>query len=351
MGLKTDTRFRVRAAAEQIEAGGKRYADITVDDIRAITGTGSRTTINDELKTWKAERDKAVALSSSVPPEVMALATAMWAAAVERGESVFEERRLDMEREVAVMADKLSSAEGERVQALNDLADFRGQLETANTEISNYRELLGREGVAKDNALERVARLEVDLEASRQQLVLDVERERQEGRRLVAEAVAASEARETANRAEINLLGERLEGAQRQFSLQLDEARQIAKRSEGAAQKANERAEELSGQLQVANANAVSHAREIDELKARIVALQTSAASESASLTSQLELARRETREAEQAAAECRGARSVLEIQYKELKEQLTVVLRELDGAKKAKASKVERASKVTEKP
>lgn len=351
MGLKTDTRFRVRAAAKQIEAGGKRYADITVDDIRAITNTGSRTTINDELKTWKAERDKAFALSNSVPPEVMALATGMWAAAVERGEVVFEERRLEMEKEVATMAEQLSAAEGERGQALNELAEFRSQLDTANTELSNYREVLGRETVAKEHALLRITALESEVATVRNQAALDVERERLEGRRILAEAIAANEGRETANRAEINLLGERLESAQRQFALQLDEARQLAKRQEIAAQKANAHAEELNGQLQAATANAASMGRDAEELRGRLAAAESAAATEIAQLRGQLEKSQRETREAEQAAAECRGARSLLETQYKELKEQLTAVERELDSAKKAKTSKGERVSKVADKP
>src|SRR3712207_3352660 len=107
MSRLSDTRFRTREAAARLVASGRRPHDLTVDLIYAEIRQGSRTTINDELKQWKMEQTKLNTLSGAVPPAVANSMVAAWAAAVEHGAKAFQDRREELEADLAKAADQV----------------------------------------------------------------------------------------------------------------------------------------------------------------------------------------------------------------------------------------------------
>ncbi|GMV31045.1 MAG: hypothetical protein AMXMBFR59_31700 [Rhodanobacteraceae bacterium] len=78
MSRSSDTRQRTREAAAQLVAGGKHPHEITVDAIYAVIQQGSRTTINDALKTWREERTKVDALGADLPPALADSMRSLW---------------------------------------------------------------------------------------------------------------------------------------------------------------------------------------------------------------------------------------------------------------------------------
>jgi len=111
MSRVSDTRLRTRQAAAKLVASGRRPHALTVDLIYAEIRQGSRTTINDELKLWKDEQAKVDALSAALPAPVANAMLAAWAVAVEHGESVFDQRREEVEAELAEASNRAETAE------------------------------------------------------------------------------------------------------------------------------------------------------------------------------------------------------------------------------------------------
>jgi len=87
---RPSTRDLTRQAADQLLAQDPQLTPerITVDKIYAVIQQGSRTTINEELKAWRANKSK-----PQIPRELLDL----WRDTVEQAQAVFAQDRALME--------------------------------------------------------------------------------------------------------------------------------------------------------------------------------------------------------------------------------------------------------------
>jgi archaellum component FlaC len=104
----SSTRELTRQAADQLLLRDPKLAPekITVDKIYAVIQQGSRTTINGELKAWRADKSK-----PCMPKELLDL----WDDAVQRAQELFAQDRERMEGEVSAAirhADELNTDNG-----------------------------------------------------------------------------------------------------------------------------------------------------------------------------------------------------------------------------------------------
>lgn len=250
MGRISDTRQRTRQAASQLVASGQQPHNLTVDLIYAEIRQGSRTTINDELKLWKDEQVKVNALSASLPAPVASAMLAAWAAAVEHGEQVFDERRAEVEAELAQALVRTDAAETAKIQAQNEINSLREQLEQARAGEAEARVMAQRERDAKDSALQRTLDIEQRLSSERAVATNQLEGQRQAHEHQLREQQKALAASQAQLREELARATERLEGVQRHVLLQVSEAREAQKRAEHALTKAVQRSEHLVSELE-----------------------------------------------------------------------------------------------------
>lgn len=147
-----------------------------MDQIHGVIRQGSRTTINDELKRWKAERVQADALASTLPPAIAESMHSLWAAAVDQGVQQFAAERAALveardaalancqeQRELGAQLQAQQDALIEQVATLTaalesaqrDRADVEAARAAATAEAATLRETLDHE--RQDGARERTA--------------------------------------------------------------------------------------------------------------------------------------------------------------------------------------------------
>ena len=248
MSRVSDTRQRTRQAAQKLVATGRRPHEITVDMIYAEIRQGSRTTINDELKLWKDEQAKVDALNAALPAPVANAMLAAWAVAVEHGERVFDERRVEVEEELAQAVTRVNAAEATRLEAQTLIETLQEQLSQARAETMMARTDAQHERDAKEAAQQRVSDSESRLAAERAQTQnrLDTQREAYEQQlQQQRDALATSEAK---LRDELAHATEQLEGVQKHVMMQVAEAREAQKHAEVQLLKAQQRYERLSSE-------------------------------------------------------------------------------------------------------
>ncbi|MHB9102701.1 MAG: DNA-binding protein [Sulfuricella sp.] len=163
----SDTRIRTREAAARLVAAGHRPHDLTVDLIYAEIRQGSRTTINDELKLWKDEQAKVDALSAALPPAVANAMMATWAVAIEHGEKAFEQRREEVEGELATALQRAQALETALASQQEEATALRAQLESRQAEVDVLRAEASSARAATEAAQARALALEQQLDALR----------------------------------------------------------------------------------------------------------------------------------------------------------------------------------------
>ena len=258
MSRVSDTRQRTRQAAAKLVADGRRPHELTVDLVYTEIRQGSRTTINDELKLWKDEQAKVDALSAALPAPVANAMLAAWAVAVEHGERVFDERRMEVEAELTQVITGAEATKAAHAEAIAEIATLRELVERARGEAITARADAQRERDAKDAALQRAADSDSRLvaEHSESQSRFDAQRDAHE-RQLhqQRDALAASEAK---LRDELARATDRLEGVQKHVLLQVAEAREVQRRAEDQLAKALQRNERLASEAESLRAEAAS---------------------------------------------------------------------------------------------
>ena len=275
MGRTSDTRQRTREAAADLVAQGHRPHAITVDLIYAAIGQGSRTTINDELKRWKEEKARAEALDADLPPVIADGMRALWVQAVEHGERVFEERRGELETQLARAQEELGTVQAayKQTREASELAErlLREQVTTLGQQLAEMREQLRVEAAAKNDALGQGHALQQELSALRRDSAQQLQTARQEQERQRGEFQQAITARDAAFRAELTTATERLESAQAQMLQQIDDARQWQRRAETQAAQLQQQRDRLQSELEELRLQCGVQAH---ELKLRGVALE-----------------------------------------------------------------------------
>ena len=111
MGRTGVTLFEVEQAAVQLQGKGKNPS---VDAVREILGTGSKSTIAQHLRDWKSTQFEA---QGKLPQEVIAFVTGLW----ERLHGQVEQRVIDIEKANAEQMQTLQQALFQSQQALAQL--------------------------------------------------------------------------------------------------------------------------------------------------------------------------------------------------------------------------------------
>lgn len=277
MSRVSNTRFRTREAAARLVAAGRRPHELTVDLIYAEIRQGSRTTINDELKLWKDEQAKADALSAALPPAVANAMMATWAAAIEHGEKAFEERREEVEGELATALQRAQALETSLAGQQEEASALRAQLESRQAEVDGLRSEASSARAATEAAQARALALEQQLDASRVEAEQRLASAKDEHQQRVAELQAAMAAQEQVFRAEIDKATERLEGVQKHVMLQVNEAREATKRAEALLAKSNQKNEVLSAEAQQLRTKLASQTQENDRAQRDLVRISQEA--------------------------------------------------------------------------
>ncbi len=263
MGRVSDTRQRTRLAASKLVASGQHPHDLTVDLIYAEIRQGSRTTINDELKLWKDDQAKTHALGSSLPTPVVNAMLAAWAAAVEHGEHVFDERRAEVEAELAEALIRADAANAATAQAQSEIADLRDQLDQARTSESEARVNAQRERDARDSALQKTIDIEQRLAGDLRAASIRFETQRESYEHQLREQQKALVASQAQLREELARATERLEGVQKHVLLQVAEAREAQKRAEHQLIKAAQRSERLANDMESLRTEVVTRSMQL----------------------------------------------------------------------------------------
>lgn len=262
MSRVSDTRIRTREAATRLVAAGRQPHELTVDLIYAEIRQGSRTTINDELKLWKDEQAKVDALSAALPPAVANAMMAAWAVAVEHGEKVFEQRRDEVEGELAAALQRVQVLETDLARAQDEAAGLRAQSASRQAEVEAARDETARGRAAAEAAQARAQALEQQVEASRTEADQRLTATNAVHERRLAELHEAMTAQEQAFRAEIDKATERLEGVQKHVMQQVTEAREATKRAEMLLAKTQQKNEELLAEAQQLRAELASRTQQ-----------------------------------------------------------------------------------------
>lgn len=249
MARTSDTRTLTREAAARLATQGRLPHTLTVDQIYEVIRQGSRTTINDELKRWKAERVQADALAETLPPAIADAMRALWAAAVERGAGQFAAERdgLIQDREAAIATCQQQAEALSQVQAQRDT--LSEQVATLTTALDAAQQELARVDAARAAATAEAATLRETLGQVRQQNVRERAEARSTQEALVASHQAAFAERDQAFRQELDRATERLQQTEARMLKQVDDARTAARRSEAQLTKAHEQNANLRAEL------------------------------------------------------------------------------------------------------
>lgn len=254
MGRISDTRARTRTAAVKLVSAGHRAHAITVDLIYAEIKQGSRTTINDELKLWKDEQAKVNALSAALPDEVANAMLTTWAVAIEHGEKAFDQRREEIESEIAAAVKRAEATEAA-------LAEHRARAEQLSAQLGQSAEHEGLQRaeiqslrVAKHEADQRAVLAERETASARAEAQAHESTLKSDHAQQLADARTELSAKEAELRAELMRTTERLEGVQKHVMLQVSDAREAQRRAEDQSTKATQRGDKLSVELETLRA-------------------------------------------------------------------------------------------------
>ena len=253
MGRSSDTRQRTREAAADLVRQGHRPEAITVDLIYTSIDQGSRTTINDELKRWKDEKARAAALDADMPPMVADGMRSLWVLAVEHGERAFEQRRAELDTELATARQELNETQAahQNLQTSSDHAArlLKEQVTTLEQLLTEARHQMASETAEKNAALEHAHALQEELNAVRRDSAQHLESLRQEQERQANEFQQTITARDAAFRAELATATRRLESAQAQMLQQIDDARQEQRQAQIHSRAFEQQRDQLQSEL------------------------------------------------------------------------------------------------------
>lgn len=275
MSRISDTRERTREAAANLVAAGRRPHEITVDLIYASIQQGSRTTINDALKRWKDDRAKADALAGDLPPPIAEAMRSLWAAAVEQGEALFDQHRQDIETQLTAERVRSETAEAALQSTAADAERLAGE---RDSERARHAETTAALAAARESAAAsevRAVSLEQQLGALRTQSERDQAQLRETAERQSAEFRDTLAERDRVYHTEIERATSRLESAQTHMLKQIDDTREAQKKSDAAASKALQRADQLNNDLIESRMQLATQSRELQQARQQCEQVQS----------------------------------------------------------------------------
>ena len=286
---RSNTRDLTRQAADQLLAKDPQLAPerITVDKIYAVIQQGSRTTINEELKAWRANKSK-----PQIPKELLDL----WSNTVERAQAVFAQDRELMEVEVSAANRQVDEFKVENEGLRREAESREALLKEKSTEAANLRlELTAAKNDAEMN------REIVQISQEGFERTIAATRDRAETAERVARDVAENLAAQRLEHArlEAELRQEFRNTSDRQTAL-IDKVRLDLAQSVAASK-------ELENHLGAAHAVSESLSREIDRLNSEANQLKA----DLAAARTEIGISSREVREVTRAlrTAEIEGTR------------------------------------------
>jgi chromosome segregation ATPase len=220
-----------------------------VDQIYEVIRQGSRTTINDELKRWKAERAQADALADTLPPAIAESMRTLWAAAADQARQQFATER-------AALIDASEAALASCRERNERLAQMQAQRDSLAEQVATLTAAL--EAARQVHATIDAARAAATAEAATLRETLDQERsdsarERTEARASLEAAQATHQAalaeQAQAFRDELNRATERLQQSEAQMLKQIDDSRVMQRRAEAHLAKVQEQNASLRTEL------------------------------------------------------------------------------------------------------
>lgn len=273
MSRSSDTRQRTREAAAQLVAGGKHPHEITVDAIYAVIQQGSRTTINDALKTWREERTKVDALGADLPPALADTMRSLWVSAVEHGERVFLEQRQALEGQMATETARADTAvrQSHELQGALDRAVAAGDAEKAAH--AQTRDQLAHARAAVAAAETHAADLEQQLALAREESARDHAALQAALERQATEFQETLANRDRGYQAELDKATTRLQSAQDHMLQNIDAAREAQKRAEGQQAKLQQRVDTLQTDITDLRVKHAEQGRELHLQRDREAAL------------------------------------------------------------------------------
>ena len=169
----------------------------------------------------------------------------LWVLAVEHGESVFKQRRDELELALATAGEQLTTAEadGKQMRAAHEL--LNQQLATLTRQLTEMRQQLTTETTSKNAAASEAHALQQELTALRVESARQLEAIRHEQEKQTSDFQQAIAARDAAFRTELDTATQRLESAQAHMLQQVDDARQGQRRAETHAAKIQQERDKL----------------------------------------------------------------------------------------------------------
>ncbi|MFP6560361.1 DNA-binding protein [Paraburkholderia sp. B3] len=261
MSRISDTRLRTREAAARLVAAGRLPHALTVDMIYAEIRQGSRTTINDELKLWKDEQARNDALAAALPAPVANAMLSLWALAVEHGEQAFAGRGEELEREAADATARAESLATAHAALEAHAQTLRAQLDEREEQLAAVTVERARAQAERDAAVQAAQAATAERDNTRAQGE-EALRAAQAAHTRELDALRADRvAQEATLRVEIDTATVRLESVQKRVMMQSEEARDAQRRAETALAKAQQRNEQLVGDVQRLTADAAEQRR------------------------------------------------------------------------------------------
>lgn len=158
----------VDRAARYLQGQGKNP---TIDAIRQYLGTGSRTTLADLLKQWKAEQAEGAA--GNLPESLLALVNGLWENLQKQAEERIQKYQETSDQEIYQLKDQLETAK-------NSEAQLRQQLDQINAEANNKHQAFVELEIAFQRSEKNYEKINVSHEMTSKQL----ETAKQENQRL-----------------------------------------------------------------------------------------------------------------------------------------------------------------------
>jgi len=149
MGRTTNTRALVKETAEKLSHEGLAPEQITVDLVLGKIGQGSRTTINEELKLWRKERQ--IQVPAEVPVSLVPMVSSLWQAALAESANSYAQARKELTDQLSDAVEAREADRASLVSSQERVERQRQAIELLNAELEKQE----KKFAARENELLR----------------------------------------------------------------------------------------------------------------------------------------------------------------------------------------------------
>ena len=134
----------------------------TVDRIREILGTGSKSTIARHLKDWKANNGP-IASANELPAELIAVVTGLWEHLQNTAEQQITEYRQESNKTISELEDRLKLTQKNNAEQQEEICQIQEALGKEKIANQNLKETIANEKIETSKNQARIQSLEVNL--------------------------------------------------------------------------------------------------------------------------------------------------------------------------------------------